>query len=162
MSKKNKFEFTEDVTEEVNEEKQEEKTEQELLDEQLARKRKIKKFSIIIGLHIIGSALLVFFGLLWQDSYKLMAWSNAFLFAFVMVFFVGWIMYIYNENIVSVFVHSIKTFGLMIVGKRPKKKYYEVKEDVEDNQVPKIYMVITFSMSLILLIPTIILTIMAF
>lgn len=167
--KKEKFVFANQENEEDNiifeeehEEVKEEKTEEELLEEKLIKRKIIKKYTFIILAHIIGSFLLVLFALYWQDRFDVMAYSNAFLFAFVMVFFTGWIMLIYNQNIISLVTHSFKTFGLMIVGKRPKKAYYEVKEDVEDNQVPKIYMIITFTCSIILLIPTIILTILAY
>lgn len=121
----------------------------------LKRKKQIK-YTLVVIAHIIGSALILLLGLVWQASWDLMAWTNSLWLAFVMVFFIGWIMVIYNQNIISSFVHSVKTFGLMLVGKRPAKKYYEVKLEVEENQIPKFYFLITFGTSFLILIPAII------
>lgn len=127
-------------------------------EEQLKKIKRQKQlnFALIILAHIIGSALLILLGMIWQKSWDLMAWTNSLWLAFAIVFFIAWIMIIYNANIISSFVHSIKTFGLMFVGRRPKKKYYEVKLEVEENQIPKRYVIITFSFSLLILIPAII------
>lgn len=141
-----------------------ENIQKETKEEQLKRlkRKKLIKYTFVVVAHILGSALLLLLGLLWQNDFlTLMAWTNSLWLTFVMVFFIGWIMFIYNQNIISSFVHSLKTFGLMFVGKRPAKKYYEVKMEVEENQIPKSYLFITFGFSLLILIPAIITLILA-
>ncbi len=138
------------------------KKEQEQLEREKAeKKKKIKTIYTTLMFNVIGSVIMIVIGLLWQDKFDIMAWSNALLLAFIMVFFAGWIMFIHNKNIISVFTHSFKTFGLMIVGKRPAKSYYEVKQSIEENPIPNRYIYITFLYSSFLLIITIIFTILA-
>lgn len=163
---KNKFEFqkTDKISEENKIEKKDdsqEMTKKQKDNQKDQRKENIKKFSAIILIHVLGASFVVGIGLIWQDSYDIMAWANAFLLSFIMIFFVGWIMFIHNKNILSVVTHSFRTFGLMIVGKRPAKSYYEVKTEIEDHPIPNIYLIITFLFSLVLLIVTIILTLYA-
>jgi len=127
-----------------------------------AEKKRARKSTVITFLfNIIGSMIVILIGLLWQNAYDVMAWSNALLLAFIMIFFVGWIMFIHNKNIISIFTHSFKTFGLMLIGKRPAKSYYEVKVGIEENPIPNKYIIISFVWSGILLVATIILTILA-
>lgn len=132
--------------------------------EQTKKKRKndkIFKYSMFTLSHILAGGFFIGLGLIWQDSYTLTAWTNALWLSFVMVFFIGWIMFIYNQNIISSFVHSIKTFGLMVVGKKPEKSYYEVKVEVEENQIPKGYFYLSFGISILFLIPAIITLVIA-
>lgn len=127
-----------------------------------AEKKKTRKsIYITFLLNIATSIIMIIIGLLWQNSYDVMAWSNALLLSFIMIFFVGWIMFIHNKNIISIFTHSFKTFGLMLIGKRPAKSYYEVKVGIEENPIPNKYLIISFIWSGVLLIATIILTILA-
>lgn len=125
------------------------------------RKKKLKTILITILINVIISIVFLVIGLHWQNAYTIEAWANASLLSFIFILFIGWIMFIYNKNIISIFTHGFKVFGLMIVGKRPKKSYYEVKVQVEENQIPKRYMVVSFIYSAILLVITIILTILA-
>lgn len=127
------------------------------------RKKFWKYFWIIVG-HFIYTGIFILIGMIWQKGSgrrEILQWANSFTLATIMVFFVGWIMFIYNKNILSLFVHSVKTFGLMIVGKRPAKSYYEVKTEIEDNPIPKIYMRITFLFSLVIFVATVSLVIIA-
>lgn len=163
MNKNNKFEFEENeinVEQEIKEEEKNKESDDLFLDEKAEKRRKLKKYMRFLFYNFLGTAVIIAVGLIWQDAYDLMAWSNAVLLAFAMVFFVGWIMLMHNKNILSVFTHSMKTFGLMIVGKRPAKSYYEVKVEIEENPIPKIYLIIIFSFSILLLIATIILTVL--
>ena len=124
--------------------------------EKQIRKKTIKKYTIVSFIHLIVVAFLLMFGLLWQNSFSFLAWVNTLWFTFVLVFFIGWLMIIYNNNIISSFVYSIKVFGNMLIGKKVEKSYYEYKIEVEDNQIPKGYLYISFITSLIVLIPAII------
>lgn len=128
--------------------------------EKAERKQKLRSILITLIINVIGSFIAVIIGLLWQDSFDLMAWANATLLAFLLVFFAGWIMFIHNKNIISMFTHSFKTFGLMLVGKKPAKTYYEVKTSIEENPIPNRYLIVSFVYSGFILIITIILTVL--
>ena len=101
---------------------------------------------------ILISSLLVGLGLLWQWSITLTAWCNAFWFAFSIYLLIVWTIYIYNQNVLSSFIHSVKTFGLMLVGKKPKLKYSEYKLQIEENKIPTHYGRVVFVYGLMMLI----------
>lgn len=137
------------------------KKEQEKRELEKAERIRIRNSILITTLaNVIGSFIIILIGLLWQKSFDLMAWSNAFLLASISIFFIGWIMFIHNKNIISVFTHSFKTFGLMLVGKKPAKSYYEVKTAIEENPIPNRYFIVSFIYSGIIFIITIILTLL--
>lgn len=137
------------------------KKEQEKRELEKAERIRIRNSILITALaNVIGSFIIILIGLLWQKSFDLMAWSNAFLLSSISIFFIGWIMFIHNKNIISVFTHSFKTFGLMLVGKKPAKSYYEVKTAIEENPIPNRYFIVSFIYSGIIFIITIILTLL--
>jgi hypothetical protein len=70
-------------------------------------------------------------------------------------------MFVWNLNILSPLIHGFKTFGLMLVGKRPKTDYYDYMKKIQEDPIPKYYIVTCFITSGILLIPLIILVLLA-
>ncbi|MEF3693637.1 MAG: hypothetical protein V3569_05635 [Acholeplasmataceae bacterium] len=132
-----------DFKEEVKKEIENEKT----------RKKRKRKLYLVTALVMMGiNILLVGFGLLWQWEISLMAFGDALWLAFAIELTVAWVMFVYNHNILSPFIHGVKTFGLMIVGKRPKLDYYHYMKKVEDDQIPKFYYIVVFLSTLFLLI----------
>ena len=119
------------------------------------RKRNIYGF-ITMG---IISVILFFFGLSWQAAYDLMAICNALWLAFAVELLFGWSLFVYNKRIFAPLVHGLKTFFLMIVGKRPKLNYFEYNLYIQDNQVPSFYYNIIFIWMGIIVVPATILTI---
>lgn len=119
--------------------------------------KKVRKKITIHAIMSLISSLIVGLGLLWQWSTTLIAWCNAFWFAFSIYLLVVWTIFIYNQNVLSSFIHSVKTFGLMFVGKKPKLKYSEYKLQVEENKIPTRYGRIIFTYGIIMLIISIVL-----
>lgn len=94
----------------------------------------LKKLAVIVVL----SALLVAFALFWQQRTDFLAVTNAFYFAAFLFFSFGFMIFAANHNIFSPFVYGMKTFGLMLIGRRPKLKYYDYYQDIKNNPLPKV------------------------
>lgn len=163
MSEKNKFSFANDEFENddylLDDESNDDYKEPLVgLSEEKNKKQKArnKKIRISIYVYSVVTLILLIFGLLWQWKFDLMAINNTIWFTIIIEFAIGWGMYVYNKNIFSPLIHGTKTFGLMLVGKRPKKKYYDYMKDIQDNPVDKLFYKIIFWGCLILLIPAII------
>ena len=133
------------------------KTAQELKKKE--KRRKIKKLFLTALVMTIISVVIFVLTMLFQWKLTLMAIGNAMTFTCALVFFAGWIMFVWNLNILSPFIHGIKTFGLMFVGKRPKLKYYDYLKKIEEEPIPKYYIRACLITALVLLIPSIVLTI---
>lgn len=108
--------------------------ENEELSENKAQRRRIRILSIN---SLASSFILVFFALLWQQSYDLLAFCNAFYFSGFILFFIGWIILMTNMNIFSPVIYGLKTFFLMFAAKKPKMDYYEFVEERKENPIPK-------------------------
>lgn len=111
-----------------------------LSEEERKKRRRIKhfkKYSIIYGIHLIASISLFLFGLFWQAKTDLMAVTNSLWLAFSIYLFIGWILFVYNKNILSPLIHGFKVFGNMFIGQRPKEDYYTYTERIKENQIPK-------------------------
>lgn len=164
MSEKN-FKFVNEINEQkkddflIEDDSQEEQPKKVISQEELAKKRKkelIKRYTITGIVLLILSGTVFGFALFWQDHYDLLAICNALWFAFGVNLFIGWIMFVYNKNILSPMIHGFKVFGLMFVGKRPKEDYYEYTVRISENQIPKYLYISTFIAAFIILIPAII------
>lgn len=162
MASDNRFTFVNDTKSEIGLEKDKleehtiakEDAEQVLRNDRKHMRKRVLRASVFM---FVVSGLLVFFGLLWQDEYDtLIAWSDALWLAFVLEFFVGWILLIYNMNIMSPLIYGFKSFFLMFVGKRPNVDYYHYMQDIYDNPIPSYYYKILFISAFILLIPAVI------
>lgn len=121
------------------------------------RKEKIRKAALVFVFAVISNSLLVLFGLVWQNDFAtLMAWGDSLWFAFALQFAVAWILTVYNMNLFSPLIHGTKTFLLLFVGKKPKEDYYTFMMKVQNNQIPKFYIVAAYFCALMVLIPAII------
>jgi uncharacterized membrane protein len=130
--------------------------EQEAPEESQVIKKKSHKTLIVISVTILVSIFLIWFGLFWQDSYNLLAICNALWLAFVIEFLFGWIIFIYNKNVLSPLIHGAKSFALMFLGKKPKLTYYDYMKKIQDNPIPKNLLYIPLVSSLVILIPAVI------
>jgi hypothetical protein len=111
-------------------------------------KRIIKTIVIIV----IIDALLIGFGLFWQNDTSLMAIGDALWLAFALQFFVAWMMFVYNQNVLSFVIYGSITFLRMLVGKRPKQDYFTYMQMVEERPIPKYVYIPVFLSSLVLFI----------
>lgn len=141
---------------------EEEQTIEEMVEDEVerskrAKKQRRKKYLTTAFVMTIINIGLVVFGLFWQWELSLMAIGDAFWLAFAIEFAAAWTMFVYNKNIFSPMIHGMKTFGLMIVGKRPKLDYYHYMKKIEDDPIPAYYYIVTFISAGTLLVPALIL-----
>lgn len=101
------------------------------------RKRKQKKMLLVFLFSFLASISLAWFGLLWQDSYTLLAFCNAFYFSGFILFAIGWMILMINMNILSPMIYGLKSFFLIFVAKRPKLDYYSYLEERKENPIPR-------------------------
>lgn len=144
----------------ILEEIQTENPKEKLTALQKEKKQLRKNIKITAIAMFIISLLLIGFGLIWQRRYDLWAISNALWLAFAFEFFVGWIFFIYNKNIISPLIHGFKVFGLMLIGRRTKESYYEYMIRIQENPIPKYIYYTIYIFALLLLIPAVITMIM--
>lgn len=124
----------------------------EIVREKKAKRQKYQRYFRAALVMTIINFILVGFGLLWQWEISLMAVGDALWLAFAIELTVAWVMFVYNHNILSPFIHGVKTFGLMVVGKRPKLDYYHYMKKVEEDQIPSFYYIVVFISTAVLLI----------
>lgn len=159
--KKNSINFvnTEEKDDFLIEEPEQNEIKTELKDDKQKEKQKKSLKTRVIRASILMflvSVFLIGFGLFWQNEVSLMAIGDALWLAFAIELGVGWIMFVYNHNIFSPLLHGLKSFGLMFVGKRPKKDYYTYYKSIEENPIPSFYYIVVFTSAFILLIPALI------
>lgn len=127
-------------------------TEREINAKKQKRARIYKAFltMFLISITLIG------FGLLWQWDLSLMAIGDAIWLAFAIELMFGWMLFVYNHNILSPFIHGVKSFSLMIIGKKPKLDYYTYMKKIQDDPIPSFYYITVLISAGILLIPALI------
>jgi len=124
------------------------------------RRRFIKKILITVIISLLLSLGLAWFGLLWQDSYTLLAYCNAFYFSGFILFVFGWMILMSNMNILSPMIYGLKTFFLMFAAKKPSLDYYSYLEDKRKNPLPRFLLLTPLITSIPNIIVAIILHIM--
>lgn len=120
------------------------------------RKQKIRKYTITTLLMTLMTLIIFGLTLLWQWDLSLMSIGDSLWFTFAIIFTIGWLLFVYNHNVLSPIIHGFKVFGLMFVGKRPKHDYYNYMKNIQENPLPKFYYIIFFINAFIVLIPTLI------
>ncbi len=151
-----KLEVDEDFTPVEIELTPEEKRIQALKNMKILMRTKRNKIFRTIGAMTSITGILFLLAMLWQDDWSLMAIGDGLWLVFVLEFFAGWTLLIYNQNIWSPFTYGMKSFVLMFLGKRPKTDYYTFMKNVQDNQISSFYYWIFFITSFIVLIPALI------
>ena len=106
---------------------------------------------------IVASIGVFIFALIWQDSTTLLAICNAFWLVLVLVFFVGWVIFMNNLRIFSPLIYAARSFGRMVIGRKMDEDYYTYVKAKENNPVPKYYYKIFFIAALIIAVPAVIL-----
>lgn len=155
MDNKDRFTF---VNEENNNDEPFKETKNLSDEETLKKEKKRKKRNLIITIIvlIIGDILLLGLGFLWQGFVRikenpLKATCDSFTLAFAISFIAATVMFSYNFNALSFIIHGTRTFGLMLIGRRPKQSYYEYMKKVQDNPIPKLLYLPVFINSGVLL-----------
>ena len=119
-------------------------------------KSNLRPIILTIVIIVIIDILLVGFGLFWQNDTSPMAMGDALWLAFVLQFFFAWMMFVYNQNVLSFFIYGSITFLRMIVGKKPKQDYFTYMQMVEEKPIPKYIYIPVFLSSLAMLIAALI------
>jgi hypothetical protein len=119
-------------------------------------KSNLRPIILTIVIIVIIDILLVGFGLFWQNDTSPMAIGDALWLAFVLQFFFAWMMFVYNQNVLSFFIYGSITFLRMIVGKKPKQDYFTYMQMVEEKPIPKYIYIPVFLSSLAMLIAALI------
>ena len=112
------------------------------LDPLQKKKLKRKRLIIYIIVSIVGSVLFNGFGLMWQHRFDLMAFVNAFYLTSFLWFFIGWMVLMANMNILSPVVYGLKSFFLILVGRKLKDDYYNYQQNIKNNPIAKIYIIL--------------------
>lgn len=119
-------------------------------------KSNLRPIILTIVIIVIIDILLVGFGLFWQNDTSPMAIGDALWLAFVLQFFFAWMMFVYNQNVLSFFIYGSITFLRMIVGKKPKQDYFTYMQMVEEKPIPKYIYIPVFLSSLAMFIAALI------
>ncbi|MGI6781541.1 MAG: hypothetical protein ACOX56_01700 [Acholeplasmataceae bacterium] len=151
--KKNKDDKLKLVNEEVDNTK-EEQIQQEVSPEEIKKKerqkRRRKRIRTVLIFGIITMVAL-FIAFWWQAwKFDLRGFADAFTLAFVVSLLATWVMFVYNKNILSPLIHGVKTFGLMLVGKKPKDDYYTYMKKIEDEPIPKFIIIYSLIYTVVL------------
>ena len=161
---KDKFTFANDIESDIEEQPVAATGEQIPASEQskfenISNQEYSKRLSIVRTIIILTviSAIVFAFILIWQNDTSLMAICNALWFVAVLQFFIGWILLMNNMTIFTPLIYGVKSFGLMLVGKKPNQDYYTYVKMKEDNPIPKYYLKICFFAALITAVPAVIL-----
>lgn len=101
------------------------------------RRKTIRKLIIIFVFSLVLSLILAGFALLWQDSYTLLAFCNAFYVSGFLFFFFGWMILMLNMNILSPMIYGLKSFFLIFAAKKPSLDYYEYLQEKKENPIPR-------------------------
>lgn len=83
---------------------------------------KLLKFTIaglIIGLFFFGGSLL------YSQNFTLEGFIDAFTLSAILVFALGWFLYISNEGLLDILIYGTQSFAKAIIGKRMKESYYD-------------------------------------
>jgi len=111
---------------------------------------------------MLGLSSLMFGGLLlWQWRIDFMAITDALSVTALLLLFIGWIIFVYNQNVLSPLIHGTKTFALMLIGRKPKEDYFTYTQSISEDPVPKFYIYMFLVSGLILLVPSIVMIIIA-
>lgn len=167
MPEKSKFTFVNDINEQDDFEKELEEELLELIETDKEKEERLKKARIAkrnrilktIAFMTVLTGFLFIASMLWQADWGLQAIGDGLSLVFVLEFFLGWVLFVYNKNIFSPLIYGGKTFLGMFIGKRPKTDYYSYMKNIQDNQIPAYYYNAFFITSFFVLIPVIIIII---
>lgn len=90
--------------------------------------RKIFKYmisGIIIGLVVFGGTLL------YSQNFSLEGFVDGATMSAIVLFVLGWFLYISNEGSLDILVYGVQAFGKALVGKRMKDSYYDYTTNKE-------------------------------
>lgn len=96
-----------------------------------AEKNTIMKYIKYILVQVFLFSLVTWFFLFWQASYDILNFANATLIAFVLCFFIGWMIFISNFKLFGPIAHGFKLIFSKVITGRPTKSYADVVAEHE-------------------------------
>lgn len=125
-------------------------------------KRSPKQILVFLGINLVAIVLLLFFTLWWQNDTSFLAFADGIWFVFAFQLTMAWSLYVYNQNIFTPLVHGVKTLFLLFVGRKPREDYFHYYSKIKDNPIAWSYILISFTLTLVILLVGILLTIEAY
>ncbi len=87
--------------------------------------KKLKKFLKYLAVEIFTGLIIGGLFMLYSTNYTVIGIIDALTISTVMLFTVGWFMFISNEHLLDILFYGVASLGKAIVGKRSEKSYYE-------------------------------------
>jgi hypothetical protein len=125
-------------------------------------KKSPKQIVVFLAINVLAIFLLMAFTLWWQNDLSFLAFADGIWFVFAFQLTMAWSLFVYNQNIFTPLVHGVKTFFLLFVGRKPKEDYFHYYSKIKDNPIATPYIVVTFLLTLVILVVGILLMLEAY
>ena len=125
-------------------------------------KKSPKQIVVFSLINVVAILLLMAFTLWWQNNTSFLAFADGIWFVFAFQLTMAWALFVYNQNIFTPLVHGVKTFFLLFVGRKPKEDYFHYYSKIKDNPIATSYIVVSFLLTLVILVVGILLTVEAY
>jgi magnesium-transporting ATPase (P-type) len=125
-------------------------------------KKSPKQIVVFLAINVLAIFLLMAFTLWWQNDLSFLAFADGIWFVFAFQLTMAWSLFVYNQNIFTPLVHGVKTFFLLFLGRKPKEDYFHYYSKIKDNPIATPYIVVTFLLTLVILVVGILLTLEAY
>lgn len=125
-------------------------------------KKSPKQIMVFSLINVVAILLLMAFTLWWQNDTSFLAFADGIWFVFAFQLTLAWSLFVYNQNIFTPLVHGVKTFFLLFVGRKPKEDYFHYYSKIKDNPIAISYIVVSFLLTLVILVVGILLTFEAY
>lgn len=87
--------------------------------------RKTKKFIIHVLIETFIGIVIVGLHLLYSTNYSLIGFIDGFTISSLILFAIGWFMFISNEHLLDIMIYGVQAFGKAIVGRRMNESYID-------------------------------------
>jgi len=90
----------------------------------IMKEKKIKFFQHVLVETIIG-LFIVFLSLLYSTNYTIIGFIDGFTISSLILFAIGWFMFISNEHLLDIMIYGVAAFGKAIIGKKMNESYID-------------------------------------
>ena len=108
-----------------------------------------------IILFITISSVMVYLGLLFQNSYTFLAWINSFTLTTVIFIAYSWFQIVINHGLFDTIIYGVKSFWGAIINRKPEMDLYEYRTNKD--KIPKSKIISSWIFTSILVLITTIL-----
>ncbi|CCV63794.1 hypothetical protein BN85402170 [Alteracholeplasma palmae J233] len=103
----------------------------------------------------LTALILVFLGLLFQNSFTFLAWVNSFTLTTIIFVAYSWFQIVINHGLFDTIIYGVKSFWGSVLNRKIKEDLYEYRTNKE--KIPKSTILFSWSFTMILVLITIIL-----